>query len=81
MESVVDYILCSQDIFSKIFFFKVHDHSLFSDHNTLELNLLIKQQNVKNSFKTVEKCEKGTRFVWKNEHVEVFSGIFKVKQI
>ena len=53
--------------------FKVHDHSLFSDHNMLELTLLVKQQNVKNNLQTVEKCEKCTKFVWKNEHAEVFS--------
>ena len=62
-----------RDIFENKKNFKVHDHSLFSDHNTLELNLLVKQQNVKNNFKTVEKCEKCTKFVWKNEYAEVFS--------
>ena len=53
--------------------FKVHDRSLFSDHNTPELSLLVKQQNAKHNLKTVEKCEKCTKFVWKNEHAEIFS--------
>ena len=35
--------------------------------------MLVKQQNVKNNLKTVEKCEKCTKFVWKNKHAKVFS--------
>ena len=35
--------------------------------------MLVKQQNVKKKLKTVEKCEKCTKFVWKKEHAEVFS--------
>ena len=71
--SVDVYILCSKDILSKIKIFKVQDNSLFSNHNTLELSLLVKQQNVENNFKTFEKCENCTKFVLKNEHAEIFS--------
>ena len=55
---------------------KVHDHSLFSDHNTQKLNLLVKQQNVENNLKTVEKSDQICMDM-QNSPVE----IFKVQEI
>lgn len=75
--SVVDYVLCTQDLFGNVSHFKVHEPNILSDHCLLtfsfDFQMLGARETIENDYDQVS-----GRFVWNSDYKEEFLNSLKI---
>ena len=74
--SVVDYVLCTQDLFRNVCHFKVHEPNILSDHCLLtfsfDFQMLSARETIENDYEQVS-----GRYVWNRDYKEEFLNSLK----
>ena len=74
--SVVDYVLCTQDLFRNVCHFKVHEPNILSDHCLLtfsfDFQMLSARETIENDYEQVS-----GRYVWNSDYKEEFLNSLK----
>ena len=78
--SVVDYILSSQDLFTNISHFKVHDPNILSDHCLLSFSFNFENCNAREVTETDYEQVPG-KFVWNNDFKPEYIGLLDRAEI
>jgi hypothetical protein len=79
-ESLIDYVICSEDVFDHVSDFYVHDPNVFSDHKIVSFKLhcmLVQSQNMTDTSQKV--CTK--KLVWDTDKNDVFLQNLMVNEV